>query len=118
MIEFRSNFTEICSQESDWHYASIDSGNGYSVLNRRQFITWTNDDPVHRRIYAALGEEELTPIGLNRRYIQQLYVFNKQTNALLLGDTLQDLSNVGTIKKRSYKVSAVIFPALDITGVC
>ena len=26
------------------------------VMNRRQAITWTNDDPVHWRIYAALGE--------------------------------------------------------------
>ena len=107
MIEFRSNFTEICSQESDWHYASIGSGN--TVLNRRQFITWTNDDPVHRRIYAALGEDELTLIGLNRRYIQQLYVFNKQTNALLLGDTLQDLSNVGTIKKDRIGLAKLLF---------
>ena len=27
--------------------------------NRRQAITWTNDDPVHWRIYAALGRDEL-----------------------------------------------------------
>ena len=27
--------------------------------NRRQAITWTNDDPVHWRIYAALGGDEL-----------------------------------------------------------
>ena len=26
----------------------------------RQAITWTNADPVHRRICAALGEDELT----------------------------------------------------------
>ena len=31
------------------------SGNGLAP-NRRQVITWTNDDPVHWRIYAALGE--------------------------------------------------------------
>ena len=33
-------------------------GNGLAP-NRRQAITWTNDDPVYWRIYAALGGEEL-----------------------------------------------------------
>ena len=28
--------------------------------NRRQTIIWTNADPIYRRIYAALGGEELT----------------------------------------------------------
>ena len=37
---------------------SISSGNGL-VPNRQQAITWTNADPVHRRIYAALGVDEL-----------------------------------------------------------
>ena len=35
--------------------AKVGSGNG-SAPNRRQAITWTNADLVHRRIYAALGE--------------------------------------------------------------
>ena len=30
---------------------------------RRQAIIWTNADPVHWRIYAALGEDELTTWG-------------------------------------------------------
>ena len=30
------------------------------VMARRQTITWTNDDPVQWRIYAAIGEDELT----------------------------------------------------------
>ena len=38
--------------------ASIGSGNGL-VPNRRQAIAWTNDDPVHWHIYAALGGNEL-----------------------------------------------------------
>ena len=38
------------------------SGNGL-VLNRRQAIAWTNDGPVHWRIYAALGGGELRPIN-------------------------------------------------------
>ena len=31
--------------------------------NRRQAITWTNDDPVHLRIYAALAGVELKMSG-------------------------------------------------------
>ena len=53
-----SNFIEICSQDSNWQYASIGLGNGLA-LNRWQAVTWTNDDPVHLRIYAALGGDEL-----------------------------------------------------------
>ena len=30
------------------------------MTNCLQVITWTNDDPVHWCIYAALGEDELT----------------------------------------------------------
>ena len=38
---------------------SIGSGNGLAP-NKRQAITWTNADLIHWRIYAALGEDELT----------------------------------------------------------
>ena len=48
----------MCSQESNWQLASIGSGNGL-VPNRRQAITWTSEDPVNWRIYAALGGDEL-----------------------------------------------------------
>ena len=34
----------------------IGSGNGLAP-SRRQSITWTNDDPVYWRMYAALGED-------------------------------------------------------------
>ena len=52
---FRFDFpTEVCYQVSDWQYVGIGSGNGFAP-NRRQAIAWTNADPVHRRIYAALG---------------------------------------------------------------
>ena len=30
------------------------------MTNRRQAIIWTNADSIHWRIYAALGEDELT----------------------------------------------------------
>ena len=36
----------------------ISSGNGLRP-NRRQAITWTHADPVHWRIYAASGRDEL-----------------------------------------------------------
>ena len=39
-------------------YASIGSGNGLAP-NRRQAITWTNAEPVHWRIYAALWGDGL-----------------------------------------------------------
>ena len=37
----------------------IGLGNGLAP-KRRQAITWTNADLIHWRIYAALGEDELT----------------------------------------------------------
>ena len=49
-----SNFTEICSQESNRQQGGIGWGNGLTP-SRQQAITSTNDDPVHWRIYAALG---------------------------------------------------------------
>ena len=33
---------------------NIGSGNGLASI-RHQAITWTNADPVHRQMYAALG---------------------------------------------------------------
>ena len=67
------NFTEMCSQESNWQLANISSGNGLSPT-RRQAITWTNANPVYWRIYAALGGDELNRNSteyshLNLRYI-------------------------------------------------
>ena len=44
-----TNFTEICSHESNWHKASTGSGNGLAP-NRRQAIIWTIADPIHWRI--------------------------------------------------------------------
>ena len=54
-LYFGSNFTEVCSWESNWQWFSIGSVHDFG-LTRRQAITWTNADPVHWRIYAALGE--------------------------------------------------------------
>ena len=58
VFHFNSHFTEVCSSGSNWQKVSIGSGNGLAPV-RRQAITWTNADPVHWRIYAALGGDEL-----------------------------------------------------------
>ena len=54
VLYFDSNFTEVCSQGSNWQQPSIGSDNGLAP-NRRQAIIWTNVDPIHWHIYAALG---------------------------------------------------------------
>ena len=41
-----------------WQSASISPGNGLAP-HMRQGISWTNADPVHWRIYVALGGDEL-----------------------------------------------------------
>ena len=43
------------------------------MANRQQAITWTNDDPVYWRIYAALGGDELIHRGrVTRIWISKL----------------------------------------------
>ena len=49
---FYSNFTVVCSERFNWQYVSIGSSNGLAP-NRRQAITCTNAQLVHRHIYAA-----------------------------------------------------------------
>ena len=66
-----SNFTEICFQESNWHYASIGSGNDLAP-NRQQAITATNDGLVNWRIYAALGGDELMTSGILQWHFRQV----------------------------------------------
>ena len=53
-----SNVTEVYSQGSNWQYPSIASDNALAPP-RRQAIIWTSVDSFHRRIYAALGGDEL-----------------------------------------------------------
>ena len=43
---------------SNWQWSSIGLDNGLAP-NRRQAIIWTNADPVHLRIHAAQGRDEL-----------------------------------------------------------
>ena len=44
----------ICAMGSNWQQPGTSLDNGLA-LNRRQAIIWTNADPFHWRIYAALG---------------------------------------------------------------
>ena len=55
-LNFKYNFTEICSLGPNWQYVSIGSDNGLAP-KRRQAIVWTNADPIHCRIYALRGDE-------------------------------------------------------------
>ena len=48
----------MCSWASNKQYSSIGLDNGLAQ-NRLQSIIWTNADPIHWRIYAALGGDEL-----------------------------------------------------------
>ena len=49
-----SNFTEICSQGSNYQYANIDSDD-VLVPNRRKAVFWKNVGLVYWRMYASLG---------------------------------------------------------------
>ena len=51
---FDENFSEVCSLESNFQLPNNGLDNGLAP-NRRQAIIWTNVDPIHWRIYAALG---------------------------------------------------------------
>ena len=57
-LNFKQNFIEMCSLGSNWQYISISSDNSLAPSGR-QAIIWSNADPVHRRIYVALGGDEL-----------------------------------------------------------
>ena len=59
IVFFNSNFTEICSQRSNYQYASIGSDNDL-VPNRWKAIIWTKVGLVYWCIYASLGLNELT----------------------------------------------------------
>ena len=58
-LYFELNFTQVCSQGSNSQYPSIGSDNGLAPIRRRAII-WTNVDPVHSRIHASLGLNELS----------------------------------------------------------
>ena len=59
MLYFEKYFTDICSQGFNWQSSSIGTDNGL-MPNRQQAIIWTSADPIHWRMYATLGGDELT----------------------------------------------------------
>ena len=69
-----SNFTESCSQESNWQLTSSGSDNGF---------IWTNVDPVHRRNYAARGGYEWMHA---HEIICRELIFSLNTNCFLCAE--------------------------------
>ena len=57
-LYFDSYFTEACSLGSNCQYVSIGSGNGLVPIRRQDFCTSAN--PVYWRLYATLGDDELS----------------------------------------------------------
>ena len=66
ILYFALNFTEVCSLGSDWNQPITGSVNDL-VPNRRKAITWNNAEPVHCRIYAAQGGDELMQTAVTCR---------------------------------------------------
>ena len=65
-IWIKKKIIEIHSLGSNWQCISIVSDNGFA-RSRWQAIIWTNAYPVHRRIYAVLGGNELMIAHFNVR---------------------------------------------------
>ena len=61
---FKIVFVEIYSLWYNLQCVNTVSDNGL-VPTRRQVIVWSNDDPVHWRIYASPGINELTHFKLD-----------------------------------------------------
>ena len=59
MYEFGINFTEVCSQKSNWQYSSIGSDNDLAPT-RWHAIMLTNDGLVYLLIYVSVILNELT----------------------------------------------------------
>ena len=63
---------------------SIGSGNGLAP-NRRQAVIWTNADPLHWRLYVALGGDELTMLITSKFWMSFFITGNRIfLNALLM----------------------------------
>ena len=69
---------------------SIGSGDGLA-LNRRQAITWTNADPVHRRIYVALGGDKLSKVRIGTAVVDIDHTCSDSTKAFNPGDHFTDM---------------------------
>ena len=58
VLYFGWNFTEVFSWRYNWQQPSTGSDNGLAPYMRESII-WTNADPIHWRIYAALQGDGL-----------------------------------------------------------
>ena len=67
LLNFKSNFTEICSLGSNWQYGTIGSDNGLAP-NRQQVIIWANVGMLYWCIYASLGLNELSIYSLPKTH--------------------------------------------------
>ena len=76
------------------------SGNG-STPKRRQFITWTNADPVHWRIYATLGGDELKPVyTLEKNW----HNYNFRNMSHIVPDRVRNQSRFSTFREKTHMV--------------
>ena len=103
-----SNLTKIRSQGSNWQWVSIGSGNGLA-LNRQQAITWTNANPVHRRIYAALGGEELMDTKVDHKLpsdsspLQQYHEKQQSRHSYVYAEIIVQLTTVSWVTKEFHQ---------------
>ena len=67
LLNFKYNFTEICSLKSNWQYHSIGLDNSSAPI-RQQAIIWANDSLAYWRIYASLGLNDLANVAYNDGY--------------------------------------------------
>ena len=75
MFEFGLKSRWFFSQCSSLQYSCISSDNGLAPTRRRAIIC-TNADPIHRRIYAEPGGDELNPDMLHHIHeTQNWFVF-------------------------------------------
>ena len=79
------DFTEVCSQGSNWQKAGIGPDNGLAT-NRQQAIIWTSDGIVCWCRYVSLGFDESTEL-LTKRNFYQIWIWewkNLEGNLLVI----------------------------------
>ena len=78
-FKFWLMFVPECQIDNKWALVHVMAWCG--IGDKRQDITWTNADPVHRRIYASLGGEEM--IFFFERWVKRKVCQIVNTNYLL-----------------------------------
>ena len=75
LLYFKLNFTEVCSQGSNWQYASIGSDNGWVPI-RWQAIICNNVGLVYWSIYTSLGLDGLKKSHMFSWWRHQMETFS------------------------------------------